>query len=73
MNKSNGEFNDPVLRCDSCSALVRRTTLHKLGSCDKCGNKRIRAVDVFSEDEAVQIKDWGFDDFLSEFQEIDDE
>ena len=73
MNKSNGEFSDPILRCDSCSALVRRTTPHNLGSCDKCGNKRMRALDIFNEDEQMQIKNWGFEDFLSEFQEIPDE
>lgn len=70
----NGEgFPDPVVRCDSCQALVRRTTLRKLGSCNKCGNKRMRSIDVFDDKEEAQLKEWGFNEFLSEFQVIPDE
>jgi len=66
------EFTDPVLRCDSCQALVRRTTLHKLGSCDKCGNKRMRNLTVFNEDEKAQMEEWGFQSFVSEYGPIDE-
>ena len=65
-------FTDPVLRCDSCVQLVRRSDLHKLGKCPKCGNKRVRALDIFSEEEHAQIMEWGFTDFLKEFGQIDD-
>jgi len=64
----NGEFNDPVLRCDSCTKLVKRTTLHNLGCCGLCGNKRIRALDVFNEDERDQIIEWGHESFLAAFE-----
>ncbi len=64
------EFTDPVLRCDSCNVLVRRTTLHTLGSCDKCGNKRFKDVTVFDEVEQAQMIAWGFQCFVDEFQEV---
>lgn len=70
----NGEdFIDPVLRCDSCNKLVRRVTLHKLGCCNLCGNKRIRALDVFNADEKAQMIEWGFQDFVNEYEAVDDE
>jgi len=59
---------DPVLRCDSCNVLVRLTTLHSLGSCDKCGNRRVKNVSVMDEKEIAQIKDWGFEDFAALFE-----
>ena len=68
-----GEFNDPVLRCDSCNQLVKRTTLHNLGACGHCGNKRVRALDIFNEDEKAQIEEWGFQGFLKEYAEVSDE
>ena len=64
---------DPVLRCDSCQALVRRATLHKLGCCDGCGNKRVRNVDVFNLKEKEQMEKWGFEDFLKNFEVVADE
>ena len=63
---------DPVLRCDSCQALVKRTTLHKHGSCIKCGNRRIRNVTVFNEDEKKQMEEWGFHEFVAEFGVADE-
>ncbi len=67
------EFNDPVLRCDSCNELVKRTTLHKLGNCGKCGNKRVRNLTVFNDEEKAQMEAWGFHDFVNEYEAIDDE
>ena len=67
------EFDDPVLRCDSCQALVKRKSLHRSGACPKCGNKRVRALDVFNKEEEAQIKEWGFHDFLKEFEVAPDE
>ncbi len=68
-----GEFTDPVLRCDSCQALVKRETLHKLGACPECGNKRMRDLTVFNEKERDQLLEWGFDDFVNEYEGVDHE
>lgn len=68
-----GEFTDPVLRCDSCQCLVRRETLHKLGSCRECGNKRMRNLTVFNDKEKSQLIEWGFEDFVNQFEETPDE
>ncbi len=61
-------FTDPVVRCDSCQALLKRATLHKHGRCNKCGNRRIRNLTVLSESEAKQIEEWGYSDFLKKFE-----
>lgn len=63
-------FTDPVLRCDSCNILVRRKTVHKLGSCDKCGNKRFKNLTIFNDEEKAQMEKWGFQDFVNEFEEV---
>lgn len=65
-------FTDPVLRCDSCQVLIRRETLRKIGSCHKCGNKRVRNVNVFSPEERDQIEEWGYLSFLDEFEGVAD-
>lgn len=62
---------DPVLRCDSCNKLVTHEMLKKIGSCDKCGNKRVRNVTVFNDEEKAQIEQWGFHEFLNEFESVD--
>lgn len=67
------EFTDPVLRCDSCQKLVKRETLHKVGTCPHCGNKRVRNVNVFSEEEHKQLEEWGFQDFVAEFEAVDED
>jgi len=63
---------EPVLRCDSCQTIVRLETLHKLGNCNKCGNKRMRNVLVLDPDEREQVEKWGFDEFLALFEENHD-
>lgn len=68
-----GEFTDPVLRCDSCQVLVKRKTLHKLGACPECGNKRVRNLTVFNDEEKAQLEAWGFQDFVNEFEARPDE
>lgn len=60
-------IGDPVLRCDSCQAIVQRAVLHRLGCCDKCGNRRMRNVTVFDEVEKAQLEEWGFVEFVAEF------
>lgn len=68
------EFTDPVLRCDSCQALVKRVTLHRSGACHKCGNKRMRALTVFNDVEKAQMEEWGFQDFVNDgWEELPDE
>ena len=66
-------FTDPVLRCDSCQVLVKRNALHKFGACTKCGNKRMRNLTVFNGDERDQMLEWGFDDFVAEYEAVADE
>ena len=67
------EFNDPVLRCDSCSKIVKRSSLHKFGSCPDCGNKRIRNLTIFNSEERSQMIKWGFESFVNEYQAVGDE
>ncbi|MAH47227.1 hypothetical protein CMI37_15490 [Candidatus Pacearchaeota archaeon] len=71
--KAQTAFADPIVRCDSCQALVRRGTIHKLGCCDKCGNRRMRNVLIIKENEMQICKDWDLDaDFLALFEETDE-
>ena len=63
-------LSDPVLRCDSCQALIRRATIREHGSCVKCGNRRLRNVTVFDEIERKQMEDWGLGEFLAEFEVV---
>ncbi len=66
-------FTDPVLRCDSCQALMKRETLHKFGACTKCGNKRMRNLTIFNDKEKTQMEEWGFYDFVGEYEAVGDE
>ena len=71
--KSQEGFNDPVVRGDSCQELLLRTTIHKIGSCSKCGNRRIKNVQVLQTVEMKQCKDWGIDPgFLDLFEKIEE-
>jgi len=65
--------DDPVLRCDSCNRLVKRTTLHQLGACGKCGNKRVRNINNMTDKDRKKIKKWGFDKFLEKFEAVPNE
>ena len=67
------EFTDPVLRCDSCNELVKRKTLHVLGACGECGNKRVRNLTTFNDEEKAQLEKWGFQSFVDEFQAVEGE
>lgn len=65
-------FNDPVVRCDSCGALVNRNVLHQLGSCDKCGSRKVRNVRTFTSEELEQMKGWNVDpEFLKLFESVE--
>lgn len=64
-------FQDPVVRCDSCSEIVLVSTLKKLGSC-KCGNRKIRNLQAFTPEEKAQMEAWGVDPaFLAQFEGVD--
>ncbi len=69
--KDDGEL-DPVLRCDSCNKIIQLDRINKLGCCEYCGNKRVRALTIFNKEEYDQIKAWGFDDFLKKWEVVDD-
>lgn len=62
---------DPVLRCDSCQELVRLETIHQLGTCHKCGNKRMRSLTILSSDEKRKLQDWGFDELVALFEPVE--
>jgi DNA-directed RNA polymerase subunit RPC12/RpoP len=64
----NQEKLDPVYRCDSCQKIITLDILHKIGCCNHCGNKRVRNVTVFDENEMNQMKSWGLDEFLAGFE-----
>lgn len=64
-----GDFTDPVVRCDSCARIVQTRDLHKHGLCPHCGNRKVRNLLAFNEDERKQMEEWGVDpDFLAVFE-----
>lgn len=65
------EVMDPVFRCCSCNKLVKTTTLHKIGMCSKCGNRRVASVTVLNTGERNKIVDWGYDDFAELFEAVE--
>jgi len=68
---SEQETVDPVLRCDSCQAIVRtKETVNKIGCCYNCGNRRFRSIALLRPEECQQITDWGYGDFLKKFPEV---
>ena len=63
------DFPDPVLRCDACQKLIKRTDIRELGGCRHCGAKKVRNVLICSEEEMTIMKNWGIDsDFLALFE-----
>lgn len=64
-----GAFSDPVVRCDGCHKLVRIEAIKNVGCCPNCGNKRVRNVLVFNQEELEQLKEWKIDtEFISLFE-----
>lgn len=64
-----GDFADPVVRCDSCAKIIRTVTLKSLGSCS-CGNRKVRNLLAFNSDERAQMDAWGIDpEFMALFEE----
>ena len=63
-------FADPVLRCDSCTTIVFAEDLREHGLCLKCGNRKMRNLQVYDEDELELMKDRNVDPaFLKLFEE----
>jgi hypothetical protein len=50
-------FEDPVVRCDSCSRLILTKQLHKTGVC-QCGNRKVRAILGFNLKEYLIMRFW---------------
>lgn len=71
-----GPFSDPVLRCDSCGAVVRTAAVKTLGSCPGdgvkgCGNLRFRNVRSMTEAEIGDLTAWGIDpEFIGLFEGV---
>ena len=70
-----GRGHDDLLRCKDCQALVTFAVISKLGSCDKCGNKRFTEITLLNEQEqaAIQNGEIDFPDrdkFLAEFSAV---
>ena len=69
-----GGFLDPVVRCQTCSEIVKTKSLLKIGGCPKCGNKRVGALRVFNQEEWDKMKEWGIDpEFYEQFVEVDED
>jgi DNA-directed RNA polymerase subunit RPC12/RpoP len=63
---------DNILRCDSCQELVKLKSIHKLGVCKHCGNKRFKSVLILSTEERNKLDSWGEHEFLKEFQAVEE-
>ena len=64
-------FQDPVLRCDSCADLVFMEDLRKHGLCLKCGNKKVRNLQTFNDEERVRMIEKGVDpEFIKQFEGV---
>jgi len=71
--KAQVTFADPVVRCDSCQAVLLCESLSRLGCCGKCGNRRIRNIQVLQPAEMAQCREWGVDPkFLALFEEVEE-
>lgn len=70
-----GQAHDNLMRCKDCQALVTYAVITKLGSCDKCGNKRFSEITLLTQEEMDDIRsgkiDFEYrDKFLAEFNGI---
>lgn len=76
-------FSDPILRCVDCGKLVAKESLRKIGKCRNCGCRRVRSVDLFTEDEwkAIKAGEYEFgagikelpEEFLAQFEALEEE
>lgn len=64
-------FRDPVLRCDSCSTIIFVEDLKEHGMCLKCGNRKVRNLQTFNDEELAQMKDRNIDpEFIKLFEGV---
>lgn len=56
-----GEFIEPVVRCDSCSKLCIVAELKTVGCCPYCSNAKVRNVRTISDSEIAEMKKRGID------------
>ena len=73
--QENKGFSDPVLRCDSCNKLILTKDVHKIGTCPRCGNRRVREVRNYNDDDLPILKSWLASNdidqaFLDQFAEV---
>lgn len=67
--KTQQDFPDPIVRCDSCADIVHRQHIHQFGCCPNCGNRRFRNVLILKETEMEKLRDDGIDpEFLALFE-----
>ena len=68
--KTQQDFPDPIVRCDSCQAIVHRRHIHQAGCCPECGNRRFRNVLTLKETEMKALRKTKIDpEFLALFEE----
>lgn len=53
-----GEFNEPLVMCDSCQELIFITTLHKNGMCPECGSAKVRNIRSLQGEKLEQCRAW---------------
>lgn len=53
-----GEFREPIVRCDACQALLLKEDLRTEGMCKHCGNTRVRNVRTMSDGDMALAKVW---------------
>lgn len=56
-----GEFQEPIVRCDSCAKLVLVASIKKMGMCPLCSNGRFRNVRTLTDEEMIKVKEWNID------------
>jgi hypothetical protein len=60
MYESDGPFNDPVVRCDSCQRILMVAKLRDIGGCI-CGSRKVRNLKGFDDKEEALMKEWEID------------
>lgn len=65
------DFNDPVVRCDSCINIIFTKDLRENGMCPQCGNRKVREIRQLNHSEIDVLKGRGVDpDFIALFEPI---
>jgi hypothetical protein len=67
-----GSFNDPIVRCCDCQAIISRETIRDAGCCPQCGNRRVRNVLAMNEEEMDKLKENNIDpEFIALFEGVE--